>query len=70
VGCWGAVQYAHVGGHELLSVDAALVAATIGGAAAIYLALTWVFRSVELKEVYEIIFHRQVAAADISGGAV
>jgi putative peptidoglycan lipid II flippase len=68
--CWAVVQYAHLGEHVLLSVDAALLAATIGGAAAIYLALTWMFRSVELKEVYEIIFHRQVAAADISGGAV
>jgi putative peptidoglycan lipid II flippase len=67
--CWAVVQYAHVGEHNL-SVDAALLAATIGGAAAIYLALTWMLRSVELKEVYEIIFHRQVAAADISGGAV
>ncbi len=68
--CWAVVQYAHVGEHDLLSVDAALLAATIGGAAAIYLALTWILRSVELKEVYEIIFHRQVAAADISGNSL
>jgi peptidoglycan biosynthesis protein MviN/MurJ (putative lipid II flippase) len=68
--CWAVVQYAHIGEHVHLSVDAALLAATIGGAAAIYLALTWILRSVELKEVYEIVFHRHVAAADVSGGAV
>jgi len=63
------VQYAHIGEHVLLSVDAALLAATIAGASAVYLGLTWMFRSIELKEVYEIVFHRQVAA-DISGGTV
>jgi hypothetical protein len=67
--CWMVVQYAHLGEHDLLSVDAALLGATITGAGAIYLALTWMLRSIELKEVYEIVFHRNVAA-DISGGAV
>jgi putative peptidoglycan lipid II flippase len=65
--CWLVVQYAHLGAHDRLSVDAALLTATIGGACAVYLGLTWLFRSVELKEVYEIIFHRQVAADTPSG---
>ncbi len=67
--CWFAVQYAHLGAHLSLTTDATLLAATIGGACAAYLFLTWLFRSPELKEVYEILFHRQ-AAADIPAGAI
>ena len=67
--CWAAVQYGRLGDHVRLSVDAALLAATIGGACALYLGATWILRSVELKEVYELIFHRHVAP-DISAGAV
>ncbi len=61
--CWLAVQYAHVGSHPSLSVDAGLLVATIAGAVAIYLGLTWLFRSSELREVYEIVFHRKAAGA-------
>jgi len=67
--CWMVVQYGHLGEHVRLSVDAALLLATIGGACTLYLGATWLFRSVELKEVYEIIFHRHVEP-DISAGTV
>jgi len=66
-GCWAVIQYAHLGGHTRLSVDAALLAATIGGACALYLGLAWAFRSVELKEVYEIVFHRPAPADAVAG---
>ena len=65
--CWLAVQYAHLGAHQSLPVDASLLAATIGGACAAYVGLTWAFRSVELKEVYEIMFHRQAAPGAAAG---
>jgi putative peptidoglycan lipid II flippase len=65
--CWLAVQYAHVGGHPSLAVDAALLSATIAGAAAIYLGLAWLFRVTEIREVYEIVFKR--AAAGTAVGA-
>ncbi|MFZ0821789.1 MAG: hypothetical protein WAM91_17120, partial [Candidatus Acidiferrales bacterium] len=65
--CWLAVQYAHVGSHPSLGVDAALLAGTIAGAAAIYLGLTWLFRSTEIREVYEIVFKR--AATSTAEGA-
>ncbi len=61
--CWLAVQYAHVGSHRSLAVDAALLGATIAGSASIYLGLTWLFRSSELREVYEIVFQRKAAGA-------
>jgi putative peptidoglycan lipid II flippase len=61
--CWLAVQYAHVGSHPSLAVDAALLGATIAGAVAIYLGLSWLFRSPELREVYEIVFKRKAAGA-------
>jgi putative peptidoglycan lipid II flippase len=67
--CWLVVQYAHLGAHPSLALDAGLLAATIGGACAAYLGLTWVLRSVELREVYEIIFHHQ-SAADAAAGVV
>ncbi len=61
--CWLAVQYGRVGSHPSLPVDAGLLAATIAGAAAIYIGLTWLFRSAELREVYEIVFKRAAAGA-------
>jgi putative peptidoglycan lipid II flippase len=64
-----ALQYGHLGAHPSLAADASLLAATIGGACAAYLFLTWVFRSPELREVYEILFHRQ-AAANAPAGAI
>lgn len=66
--CWIAVQYAHLGFHASLSVDAFLLAATIAVAFAAYVAFTWALRSTELKEVYEIMFHR--TAANAPAGAV
>lgn len=67
--CILALQYAHLGAHLSLATDAALLAATIGGACAAYLFLTWIFRSPELKEVYEILFHRQAVANATVGAA-
>ncbi|HEV3219363.1 MAG TPA: murein biosynthesis integral membrane protein MurJ [Candidatus Acidoferrales bacterium] len=61
--CWLAVQYGHVGSHPSLGMDAALLGATIAGAVAIYLGLSWLFRARELREVYEIVFHRKAAGA-------
>ena len=61
--CWATVRYAHLGSHVSLAFDAALLCGTIAGAVAIYLGLTWLFRSTELSEVYEIIFHRKTAGA-------
>ncbi len=61
--CRLAVQYGHVGSHPSLATDAALLGATIAGAAAIYLGLSWLFRATELREVYEIVFQRKAAEA-------
>lgn len=66
--CWAALHFGNLGSHASLALDAALLFGTIGGAFAVYLGLSWIFRAPEIREVWEIIALRKGAEAGVTPG--
>ena len=66
--CWCSLHFGNLGSHASLALDAALLFGTIGTAFAVYVVLGWVFRSPEIREVWDILNLRKGAEAGVTPG--